>query len=318
MKLNAFAGYAWASLVWNVLVVLWGAYVRAVGAGAGCGEHWPTCNGQVIPLQGGAKTFIEFSHRASSGVALIMIAVLLIWAWRAYGRGHSVRLGAALSSAFILSEALLGAGLVLFGLVANDVSVQRGAATSLHLVNTFALLAALALTAWWASGGRPFRLKGRAALPVTLGAAAVLILGMSGAIAALGDTLFPSTSLAEGLAQDFSAGAHIFLQLRAVHPILAMATGLYLVIVASAYGITAGGAARRLGSALIILVVLQWAAGALNVVLLAPVWLQMVHLLLADSVWIVFVLMAAAALAVPAAAETQDLAGRPLARSPCR
>lgn len=313
MKLNGFARYAWATLAWNVLVVLWGAYVRAVGAGAGCGDHWPSCNGQVIPLQGSAKTFIEFSHRVTSGVALIMIAILLIWAWRAYARGHLVRLGAVLSSAFILSEALLGAGLVLFGLVADDVSVQRGVATSLHLVNTFCLLGSLALTSWWASGGQPFQLKGRAAVPMVLGVAAMLVLGMSGAIAALGDTLFPAASLAEGLAQDFSAGAHIFLQLRAIHPFLAMATGIYLVIAASAYGLPAGGVARRLGVCLIGLVVVQWAAGATNVLLLAPVWLQMVHLLLADSVWIVFVLMAAAVLATPEPAA--GLAGPSLAQS---
>ncbi len=44
-----FSRYAWGVLLWNVLVALWGAYVRATGSGAGCGSHWPTCNGEILP-----------------------------------------------------------------------------------------------------------------------------------------------------------------------------------------------------------------------------------------------------------------------------
>lgn len=299
MKLNAFAKFAWATLGWNVLVVLWGAYVRATGAGAGCGDHWPTCNGQVIPLEGSVKTFVEFSHRATSGVALILIAILLIWAWRAYPKAHRVRTGAVLSAVFIISEALLGAGLVLFQLVADNDSVYRGVATSAHLVNTFILLAVLTLTAWWASGGQPLTFKARGAVPVGVGAVAMLVLGVSGAITALGDTLFPASSLAEGLAQDASPTAHLFIQLRVVHPVLAMGVGVYLVIVASGYGLTATGLSRKLALGVIGLVVVQWLAGFMNVILLAPVWLQMVHLLLADLVWILFISLGAAILSTP-------------------
>jgi heme A synthase len=301
MKLNAFAKYAWVTLGWNVLVILWGAYVRAVGAGAGCGNHWPSCNGQVIPLQGSLKTLIEFTHRATSGVALLMVAALLIWAWRAYAQGHRVRTGAMLSAVFIVMEALLGAGLVLFKLVEHDESVYRAVAISVHLVNTLILLACLTLTAWWATGGFPLRLKGSAVTSFGLGALAMLVLGMSGAIAALGDTLFPAASLAEGLAQDFSPRAHVFLQLRAIHPFLAMAVGLYLVLVASWYGLTGIGITRKLATGLIGLVVIQWLAGLVNVLLLAPVWMQMLHLLLADSVWVLFVLLGARVLGAPGA-----------------
>ncbi len=297
MRLTAFAKFAWVTLAWNVLVVVWGAYVRATGAGAGCGDHWPTCNGQVVPLTGTLQTFVEFTHRATSGVALVLIGILVLWAWRAFPKGHIVRTGSVLSAVFIVTEALLGAGLVLFKLVANDDSVYRAVATSAHLLNTFILLAVLTLTAWWASGGQPFRLVGSAAVPLSLGVVAMLVLGVSGAIAALGDTLFPAQSLAQGLAQDASPTAHVFIQLRTIHPILAMIVGLYLVIVASSYGLTSTGGIKRLAVVLIGLVVVQWAAGFVNVLLLAPVWMQLVHLFLADTVWIVFVLMGASLLA---------------------
>lgn len=314
MKLNAFAKFAWATLGWNVLVVLWGAYVRATGSGAGCGDHWPTCNGQVIPLEGSVKTFVEFSHRATSGVALILIGILVVWAFRSFPKTHIVRTGAVLSAVFILSEALLGAGLVLFQLVADNDTIYRAVATSAHLINTFILLGVLTLTGWWASGGQPLVFKGGALWPIALGGLGMLALGVSGAIAALGDTLFPSASLAEGFAQDASPTAHIFIQLRGIHPVLAMIVGVGLVVIASAYGLTATGRVRKLAIGVIGLVVLQWLAGLVNLVLLAPVWMQMVHLLLADLVWIVFVMMAAGILGMlqpaPAGVKIAEAASR--------
>jgi heme A synthase len=57
----------------------------------------------------------------------------------------------------------------------------------------------------------------------------------------------------------------------------------------------------RFSRALIALFLVQLATGALNVFLLAPIWLQLVHLFLADLVWITCVLLAAAALAQEAA-----------------
>ena len=55
--------FAWFTVFYNVLVILWGALVRASGSGAGCGNHWPLCNGQVIPVSPGWHTVIEFTHR---------------------------------------------------------------------------------------------------------------------------------------------------------------------------------------------------------------------------------------------------------------
>ena len=197
-------------------------------------------------------------------------------------------------------EALLGAGLVLFELVAQNPSLYRAASMSAHLVNTFLLLGMLTLTAWWASGGRDVRLRGQGAAGwlVLGGAAGLLLVGASGAIAALGDTLFPARSLAEGLRQDAEPTAHLLLRLRVWHPIFAVAVGAYLVVAGVALAeLRPGRTVRRLAAALAALFVVQLGAGLLNLLLLAPVWMQLVHLLLADGVWIALVLSGAAALA---------------------
>ena len=147
---HGFARYAWGVLVYSVGVVLWGAYVRATGSGAGCGAHWPLCNGEIIPQSPSIARMVEFSHRVTSGLTLLLVIGLVVWAWRTYPRGHRVRMGAGLSLALTISEALVGAGLVLFELVAQNSSVERAISVSIHLVNTFLLLAALAVTAYWA------------------------------------------------------------------------------------------------------------------------------------------------------------------------
>ena len=136
-----FAGFAWALLGYDVLVVLWGAFVRATGSGAGCGRHWPMCNGEFVPRAPRLETLIELSHRVSSGAAFAFTAVLLVWALRAYPRGHRIRWGAGAAMLLMVSEAAVGAGLVLFELVAHDASMKRALSVSVHLVNTFLLLA---------------------------------------------------------------------------------------------------------------------------------------------------------------------------------
>jgi heme A synthase len=297
MQRTRFSTYAWFVLAYNILVILWGAFVRATGSGAGCGSHWPTCNGVVVPRQPQVETLIEFTHRLTSGLAFILVLILLVWAWRAHPRGHPVRLGAALSMFFIITEALVGAGLVLFGWVAEDQSVGRVISISVHLVNTFLLLAALSLTAWWASGGERIALHGQGIAPwlFALGFAGVLILGVSGAITALGDTLFPAGSLSEGIAQDFAPTAHFLVRLRIWHPLIALLNGLYLLFLGGLiYLFRATPHIQRLALTLIGLFVAQLVAGMINLGLLAPVWMQLVHLLLADLVWIALVLLAAA------------------------
>ena len=282
-----FAVYAWGVLVYNLAAILWGAVVRVTGSGAGCGDHWPLCNGTVTLVTPNTHTLIEFAHRVMSGLDVALVAGLLLWAFRRYPRHHAVRLGAVLSGVFLVTEALLGAGLVLLKLVARDATAWS---QSLHLLNTLALVASLALTAWWASGHEAVRPRGRAVTLGAIGVAGFALLGVSGVIAALGDTLFPAVSLSQGLAQDFNPGANLFLRLRIWHPALAIAVALWLLYYAL-WSARESGIARRLSYAMIAVMVLQMAAGVLNLLLLAPVGLQLIHLLLADLLWISMVLL---------------------------
>jgi heme A synthase len=295
--MSRFAKLAWITLGWTALDILWGAFVRATGSGAGCGNHWPTCNGMVIPAPGNVATIIEFTHRILSGVALLLILVMLIWGWRKFPRGNPVRLGVTASAAFILLEAGLGAGLVLLDLVAANSSALRAVAVAAHLLNTFFLLAFLALTAWWASGGKRMSLRNQGRLPLLfgIGLAGVAVLAMAGAVTALGDTLFPAQTLAQGLAQDADVNASFLVRLRVIHPVISIIVSLFtLGLVRYLSRRTRDAAVRRLSLALVGLVLIQLVAGAANVLLLAPTWMQILHLLLADAVWISYVLLSAA------------------------
>ena len=294
---RSFTRFAWLVLAWNFPVVLWGAFVRASGAGAGCGNHWPLCNGEVLPQSPGVKTLIEFTHRAMTGIDGILVVILVVWAFRAFPRGHAVRLGATLSSVFLVTESLLGAMLVKLEHVAQNPSSARAWSLSLHLINTLTLMACLALTAWWA-GGRPgIRVRGRDGVLAVVTLATIVVLGISGVIAALGDTLFPAKSFIEGWARDFDTSANIFVRLRIWHPVIAAIAALWTLY----YAITS--AVRRpdlrsLAFFVIGALVMQLAAGAANLLLAAPVWMQLVHLFLADTLWISLVLLSAALLAV--------------------
>lgn len=289
VRMHPFARYAWGLLAYNLAVIVWGAVVRATGSGAGCGDHWPLCNGSVNPGLTSVHTAIEFTHRMMSGLDVALVALLAVWAFRAFPRGRGVRLAASMSGVFLITEALLGAGLVLLKKVAQNADAWWNSA---HLLNTLCLVAWLALTAWWASGNDAKRPRGRAAWMGGIALASFALLGVSGVIAALGDTLFPARSLAEGFAQDLNPSAHIFLRLRVWHPAIGGAVGAWLLF----YGLTAAsaqGTMRRLGYAMLAIMALQMAVGGLNLLLLAPVWLQLVHLLLADLLWISVVLLAA-------------------------
>jgi heme A synthase len=310
--LSPFARCAWGLLAYDVVVVLWGAFVRATGSGAGCGRHWPTCNGDFVPRAPRIETLIEMSHRASSGVAFVLTAVLLGWGLRSYPRGHRVRRGAGAAMALMFGEAAIGAGLVLFELVAHDASRARAFSVSAHLVNTFLLLAAMALTAWWASGGAGPR-SGQRLVAWVMGVplSALLFVGATGAVTALGDTLFPSSSLAAGLREDFSPTAHLFIRLRGVHPVIAAMTGAATVIaVGLVRTLRPSPAVRSWSRATSVLVAAQVTAGIVSLLARAPVWMQLVHLLLADCLWIALVLTAGAALAEGEGSPSQ-VGGRP-------
>lgn len=291
--------FAWVATGYTALVIMWGAFVRATGSGAGCGAHWPLCNGEVIPRAPQLETIIELTHRLSSGLLGLLVAALIIWVWRRYPAGSLVRLSAALAGFFTLTEALIGAALVLFGLVADNDTIQRAVMMMVHLVNTFLLMGSLGLTAWWAGSGVPVRLEGQDWIGwgLATGLGAVLLLGASGAVAALGDTLYPSSSLAEGIRQDFDAEASLLIRLRIFHPAIAIIVGAYL----AGIGLLLRKRIRvkmhrRLPVLMIVVYVVQLGLGALNVILLAPVWMQLVHLLVSVVIWLCLVLSSAAVL----------------------
>jgi cytochrome c oxidase assembly protein subunit 15 len=304
--MRAFARFAWFVLAYDVLVVAWGAFVRATGSGAGCGRHWPTCNGVVVPRSPAVETVIEFVHRATSGIAILLVVALLLWAFRAFPRGHAVRAASVAALAFMIAEAAVGAGLVLFGWVARDTSAARGWVMAVHLVNTFLLLGSLALAAF--AAGRPAGLdpRGRGAAGGLLVAslAAMLVAGVTGAIAALGDTLFPEVHFAEGLRLE--GEATLLLRLRLLHPLAAVAAGgLLLAAARAAARARPDPTVHALASVVSALVAVEILAGAVNVLLAAPVALQLAHLVLADGLWIALVLLAAASLAPGTAAKKE-------------
>lgn len=284
-----FIAYAWFVVAYLILVILWGAVVRATGSGAGCGNHWPACNGEVIPRPQQIETIIEFSHRVTSAVSGLFVIGLLVWAYRLRPIHRFVRFMALMSFIFILIEGALGAALVRFELVADNASSARAVMIALHLMNTLVLLAFATLTAWGAAQQPGMRLHAPRSLIVAAAVALVAFAFMSsiGAVTALGDTLFPAESLAQGLQEKFNPEAHFLVRLRFYHPALAIVVSAYL------YGL-GYYLMRRYDSPQIhryvngvwIMVAIQVSAGFLNVVLLVPVWMQIVHLLLADTLWI--------------------------------
>lgn len=289
--------YAWFVLGFNVLVILLGALVRATGSGAGCGRSWPTCDGQIVPELEGA-TAVEFTHRAVSGVALALVVVLAWLVWRKTDKGHPARTGAALSVLAIVGEALIGAMIVLAEWVADDTSVARAVSVPLHLVNTLFLLAVLALTIFWLRGGGRLDFRKNRAVTrwVILGGVALVLISATGAVTALADTLFPKVAGA-----NLSAEEHFLTDLRIIHPVLA--------VFAAAVGWWASSRSERstgrAATALPVLVGLMLITGAANIALGVPVWMQLVHLLLADMLWIAYVFSSARGLQLSPATDSR-------------
>ena len=308
MAQTRFARYLWGVLTYNLLVIVWGAYVRATGSGDGCGGHWPLCDGHVLPPSPAIKTLIEVSHRLSTTPLLPLALLTLVWAFRAFPKGHPARTGAKLGLLFTCTEALFGAVLVRFGLVAHNASGMRALVMSAHLINAFLLLGALTLTAFWGSqsqtiGSRQsllprFKGQGTVGLALLLALAATLALGITGALTALADTLYPAKSLWEGLHQDISPTANFLVRLRALHPLLAVSVAVYIVLIAGLIShLRPSPLVRRIARGLAALFVVELGAGAINLVLLTPIGQQLIHLFLADVLWISLVLLAASALA---------------------
>src|SRR5688572_10343142 len=296
-KLDSFERYAWFALTYNLVVIVWGVFLRASHSGDGCGQHWLTCQGEAIPSAPELKTVIEFSHRLTTMIAGLVVLVLVIWAFKKFERGHLVRKMAALSFVFILIEGAIGGGLVLTGNTAANWTPARPFWTAGHLINTFLLIAFLALTAWFAGheNVERRRLSLRDTVLIVIGIALILVVGISGSMAALSTMLFPSLSVVEGLASDFDPDSHMLLRLRIFHPILSIFAAGYLLFLSGLIRRSDVGSPEvaKWAKALSALVVLQIVFGAATLLTLGPIVMQLGHLLLADLVWISFVLLCA-------------------------
>jgi cytochrome c oxidase assembly protein subunit 15 len=290
--------YAWLVVVYSVLVVLWGVVVRATGSGNGCGDHWPLCNGQMIPIHPRLATVIEYTHRMMSGPSeLPLVVLLLVWVFRGTVQQHLARSFAIVGLVLTLTEGLLGALLVKLGLTAMSTSPWRPPMLALHLSNTLLLLGSLALTAHFL-GRRSAMVRGavqfKHKLPAIVGLIAAMLIGVTGSLAALGDTLFPSTSLRSALAADFSSSAEWLVRLRILHPASAIVAGAFILWLLWRAVFAAGdGEHRKLGLWLAGLLGFQFLLGGLDVLLRAPVWMQVLHLAGADAFWCVLVMLAA-------------------------
>lgn len=309
-----FRAFAWAFMLYLVAVALFGAWVRITHSGAGCGDHWPSCHGQIVPLAPSVETIIEFTHRLSTGVLGILSLVLLGWAAKIYGMRHRVSLAAVVTILFIIFESLIGAKLVLSELVADNDSVARAVVIALHLVNTLALTGAAGLCAWWASGGRlprkgaPKNLKWLFALSIAL----LVVTSMMGAVTALGDTLFPvDPTLGHGLFDrvrgDLSAANHFLVRLRIIHPVIAVAVSVLLVALSTIIRTgEVSAVAQKAAGVMLAIVVIQLVIGFANIYLGAPGWMQLVHLALAQALWIALLVTATESLASSAQMSRED------------
>jgi heme a synthase len=230
----------------------------------------------------------------TAGVTVIAVLVLLVWIFRRTVAGHLARITVVAAAVLIFNEALLGALLVLLHLTAENRSPARAVYLMLHLVNTLLLLGALALSAHFLSRREGFTRSTVRFTQLTLtfiGLVATLLVGATGTLAALSDTLFPASSVGAALAQDFARGSSWLQRVRFVHPVSAVLAGVFLCwMVLRA---VRRPSEHRLAVGVVLLLVLQCGLGVADVVLLAPLWLQICHLLGADVLWITLVVLTA-------------------------
>lgn len=292
-----FARFAAFVLAFLLFVIVFGAWVRITGSGAGCGDHWPTCHGELVPRSPSLQTLIEYTHRVTSGTLGLFALALPVWAFRLFPRRHPVRWFSVATFVLVLVEAGIGAGLVLGQLVAMDASRARAVAVALHLTNTLLLTACSALTLAYSRveresvGALAGTLEPRARVDgPLLGALAfgVVVVAASGAVTALGDTLFPVNAAAGRLAPP----DHFLVELRVIHPILACFVVCFAIVLA--LRLARLRRCRFWAWSLLGLSGVQLVMGALNIALNAPAWLQLAHLLGAQLAWLSVVLLARA------------------------
>ena len=293
MLSTRFAKYVWLVLLYNLAAVAWGVFVRAGRYGDGCGSHWPLCDGSTTPMNGDVSRIIEASHRISTGLIGPMALIMLVWAYYAFPKGHLARKGAVASFVGVIVEGLVGAALVKFGWVTNNDSALRAGAMAIHAVSTFFLLGAITTTLLGAVGLARVRLKGQGAVGwmVAVGAFSIVLLGVSGAISALGHQLHPVTDV---LAAAKSPATHWMVRLQPWHPYIAASIGLYLVLAAGLLQhLRPDPRVVKASRWVVGLYAAQLVLGLANIWLKAPIPMQMAHLVLADINWIALLALGA-------------------------
>lgn len=301
MSAKRFPVFAWGVVGYSLVVIAWGYFLRISESGNGCGKDWPLCEGEIVPRSATFPTWVELIHRMSSGLVLLLVIAMAIWAFRAFAKGHAVRRAAVAALVLTISESLFGALLVVFGWVAGDISTARILIRPFQVVNNFLLMAALGLTAWWALRGveRVPSLRSLRGRGVLLPAGAVLLLAATGSWTGLADTAFPVDRLGEGLAQ-YVHPEHVLIYLRAVHPFLAVITVALLARLAlGTWRNGADQAQRRLALVLGCLAGAQLLAGPVTILLLQPPALRLFHLALADLLWLSLVFLSSSKLESP-------------------
>jgi heme A synthase len=286
---------SWSVLWLTVAVVVGGALVRATDSGAGCGESWPICGGQFIPDIGNYHTAIEVSHRLMTGLLGFALIGVFVLVRRDFQKEHRLRRAIRAAGILLIIESLLGASLVLFGWVELDASIARLIVVPLHLVNTFLLVGAMVMVAFFASGGNGFRIDpGKRRDQLVLGGLGiVLIIGATGALNALADTLIQSDALRLSAPGEFLVTEPVLRQIRAIHPFVAIIGGLGLYMLVRYLAVAAARPVRMLALGIQGIVWLQFFVGLVNIALEVPLETQLIHLFVADVLWIAFVLLGA-------------------------
>ena len=275
--------YTKLGIVLSILSILAGAFVRATGSGDGCGSTWPTCKGKIIPQLSDTSEVIEFSHRSVSGILLIVTLIIFIKS-RNMSKGSIVRTTVNFLTFFVLFEAAIGAVIVLYEWVGLNSSLPRIIAVPIHLVNTFGLLACYAIL-YKVLLNNFKNIKQLWDRRFVFIAFLFLLSGATGSITALADVLFPSASFYEGLMEDFDRTSEMLTRLRILHPMVATGLSVALIIesrkVQKDYKIDV--------KFFQILVFIAVILGVLNVLSNILLLLSILHLAIADLLWITYI-----------------------------
>ncbi|MAJ18041.1 MAG: COX15/CtaA family protein [Candidatus Actinomarina sp.] len=280
MKLSSLAT---AGLTTSILSILAGAIVRATGSGDGCGASWPTCNGRVIPSLETSSEIIEFSHRSISGVLLIVTLLLFVKSKDPDTPLLHKKIINYLTF-FVLLEAAIGAVIVIYEWVGLNSSLPRIIAVPLHLVNTFALLGFYTLIFYLLRESEN-KLSNFFDKRIKIAFVLFFLTGATGSITALADVLFPSASFVEGFIEDFDSTSEVLTRLRILHPFVSTILSIFLFSESNRFK-------KEFAidtSTIKVLVIVGVILGVLNVVSNIILPLSILHLLLADLLWITYV-----------------------------